>query len=411
MRRIRSIVLIVTCLLLPGCTQSNDVYTDERFYTDDYLPNYDVSEQHIVSSGYLDKQDTTYYACGPLSETWIHYYDDQTGTEGILCGKPECTHDSNLCNGYIFIPMGIQVYDQHLYWLSDATQIWRMNLQGTEREFVRTVEFAKSGGIINIYFAIHRGYVYEGYVENEVEDGETYMRLHIRQYSLADPEAPGKDIINQRYEGIPNMSWCFKGNNIYFWIDCQETNGDNRQREFLAYDIVKDQMETIWSGEEDWYTKGYVIDDDEKGMVILEAEEFQENEDLYIRKSYLDFESGTKENGEKVLIGQDYVYQGGIADGYILVFHYIEQSEDGDSDFSEYKLYDYDFNLIREGKVPDNKLYCAGIDETGILLDEYYGSDTRDYYKVYRIPTTAEGEEELLINVVRDISMFNVHGE
>ena len=170
-------------------------------------------------------------------------------------------------------------------------------------------------------------------------------------------------------------------------------------------------MESIWSGEEDWYTKGYVIDEDEKGIVILEAEEFQENKDLYIRKSYLDFESGTKENGEKVLIGQDYVYQGGIVDGYILVFHYIEQSEDGDSDFSEYKLYDYDFNLIREGKVPDNKLYCAGIDETGILLDEYYGSDTRDYYKVYRIPTTAEGEEELLIDVVRDISMFNVHGE
>ena len=45
------------------------------------------------------------------------------------------------------------------------------------------------------------------------------------------------------------------------------------------------------------------------------------------------------------------------------------------------------------------------------LLDEHYGSDTRDYYKVYRIPTTADGEEELLINVVRDISMFNVHGE
>ena len=95
----------------------------------------------------------------------------------------------------------------------------------------------------------------------------------------------------------------------------------------------------------------------------------------------------------------------------ILVFHYIEQSEDGDSDFSEYKLYDYDFNLIREGKVPDNKLYCAGIDETGIFLEEFYWSDTRDYYKVYRIPTTAEGEEELLIDVVRDVSMFNVHGE
>ena len=102
MWRIRSIVLIMTCLLLPGCTQSNGVYTDERFYTDEYLSDYDVSEQYLSSNGYLDKQGTTYYVGAPLSETWIHYYDDQTGTEGILCGKPECTHDSNLCNGYIF---------------------------------------------------------------------------------------------------------------------------------------------------------------------------------------------------------------------------------------------------------------------------------------------------------------------
>ena len=62
------------------------------------------------------------------------YYDDETKSEGILCGKPECTHEEMTCNAFIQSPMGIQVYDHHLYWLSGATQIWRMNLQGTERE-------------------------------------------------------------------------------------------------------------------------------------------------------------------------------------------------------------------------------------------------------------------------------------
>ena len=411
MWRIRSIVLIMTCLLLPGCTQSNGVYTDERFYTDDYLPDYDVSMEYQAGTGNLDKEGSVYYVCAPQTQAWIHYYDDETKSEGILCGKPECTHEEITCNAFIQSPMGIQVYDHHLYWLSGATQIWRMNLQGTERELVRNVEYAQSGSGLDPYFAVHRGYIYSRYMEGEVENGKHYYRIRICQYSLTDPEAPGKEIFSQRYTGLPDFTWLFKGNTIYYFLDTESETDGIYQREIWAYHIMDEQLKLIWSGEEDWYTKGYVIDEDEKGVVILEAEEFQENKDLYIRKSYIDFESGTKESGEKVLIGQDYVYQGGIVDGYILVFHYIEQSEDGDSDFSEYKLYDYDFNLIREGKVPDNKLYCAGIDETGIFLEEFYWSDTRDYYKVYRIPTTAEGEEELLINVVRDISMFNVHGE
>ena len=47
------------------------------------------------------------------------------------------------------------------------------------------------------------------------------------------------------------------------------------EREIWAYHIIDEQLKLIWSGEEDWYTKGYVIDEDEKGVVILEAEEFQ----------------------------------------------------------------------------------------------------------------------------------------
>ena len=71
MRRIRSIVLIMTCLLLPGCTQSNGVYTDERFYTDDYLPDYDVSMEYQAGTGNLDKEGSVYYVCAPQTQAWI----------------------------------------------------------------------------------------------------------------------------------------------------------------------------------------------------------------------------------------------------------------------------------------------------------------------------------------------------
>lgn len=113
MIRIWTALFIVTCLLLPGCTQSNDVYTDE------YLPEYDVQSAYSQMGGSVSRYDNVYYM---KQDSWLFYYDDESKASGKLCAKPECSHDNESCNAYVGAASGIQVYDSMIYW-ADITPV------------------------------------------------------------------------------------------------------------------------------------------------------------------------------------------------------------------------------------------------------------------------------------------------
>ena len=86
-----SLVWMVGCSLKVE-TEINTVATTEAEELDNLIiPNYNPLSYY---NGLL------YYLQRPLgaAPTRIYYIDPETGESGLLCGKPECTHDTNDCN-------------------------------------------------------------------------------------------------------------------------------------------------------------------------------------------------------------------------------------------------------------------------------------------------------------------------
>ena len=126
----RKLLLLIVFFLLPSC-QMVDHHESTQFDTEAYLPGYDVQLAFQSADGQFCSEGSVYYT---ILNSWIFYYDRESNTSGILCGKPECAHKDASCNAYAGNMMGcIQVYDGQLYWLSGST-LYRMDLDGTNRE-------------------------------------------------------------------------------------------------------------------------------------------------------------------------------------------------------------------------------------------------------------------------------------
>ena len=130
------LMLLLMFIGVAGCStttnlQNENYLLDEKFDTEAYLPGYDMQLAFQSADGQFCSEGSVYYT---ILNSWIFYYDRESDTSGILCGKPECAHKDASCNAYAGNMMGcIQVYDGQLYWLSGST-LYRMDLDGTNRE-------------------------------------------------------------------------------------------------------------------------------------------------------------------------------------------------------------------------------------------------------------------------------------
>ena len=86
-----------------------------------------------------------YYIKKPLGTPALLYYiDPENGESGILCGKPDCTHDSEECNACLdSIGDGFTVYRDKIYWLSRSIidrKLMCEDIDGTNRQEVMALD-------------------------------------------------------------------------------------------------------------------------------------------------------------------------------------------------------------------------------------------------------------------------------
>ena len=159
MKKVISLVMIVM-LLLTGChfSSGQSVATDatEAIAVYDWMAGESpVSPQRtgLFRAG-LNIVDHEVTASGVyfIYKDFILYSDDQSDSIIKLCGRPDCTHDTQDCNAYLKDGSQIAYCNGYLYAVTgnqseEACKLVRMDLDGDNRvEILDLLKFAKENG-------------------------------------------------------------------------------------------------------------------------------------------------------------------------------------------------------------------------------------------------------------------------
>ncbi len=182
----------------------------------------------------------------------FYYYDKESGSGGVLCNKPDCTHDSEECGG---ISGGarptVWYYEGKLHWLMLRTQnpnerlISRMNLDTTQREIFMTIPDIPELGIPLIKTFLHRGKIFLERRGQVVEQGEPKWRYHLSICDVITHDASEeKTVLEFDAEDSFSQSvlyYCL-GSRVYI---LSNYNDGEYKLMIWMYDIEKDSLSVV----------------------------------------------------------------------------------------------------------------------------------------------------------------------
>ena len=336
MKRISCIILALLMLLLAACTPGQEETAeptanataaataepgepsarptlDPARQAFDPYTDYDNRYAALIRNAIVETGDAYYlYANG-----YIMYYDRIAEESGFLCPRPECEHDEvfdNMgCSAYApMILPSFTFYEGRLWWVGypDLRHfgIYRMELDGTNRELLHTYEFAgQFQGMYLWYF--HRGRLYWSSIKQEVTDGMAFNTAGFGYIGLDDFEP---HVLCERYSYFtPQPTIRFAGDNAYFFVGYDgigpggaeipdyDTDPEGylawrdsvrSKDEILRWDPSMDEPETVYLNDEmhclQTFTNAYVTQDGELFFGKSELEdpdrEWDQDENPYI---------------------------------------------------------------------------------------------------------------------------------
>ncbi|MBR3382586.1 MAG: hypothetical protein IKG85_06060 [Clostridia bacterium] len=145
----RKALIILFCILITvniGC--SNDANTDEHPNVSEHSDegycfdfHYGTLCSFMTGNNILETEDSIYY----LYDDHLYFSDKSYKDFMPLCSRPNCSHDSEDCDAFIYTKSGIWIYGKHIYYVDDVFDengsiaftepaLWRMRLDGTQHE-------------------------------------------------------------------------------------------------------------------------------------------------------------------------------------------------------------------------------------------------------------------------------------
>lgn len=384
----RYIAFLLCMLICVGCASS-----DERpmeIEMDLSKIHFDTSEKDVDLS-YMMSKGQCYFYNGVYyilhwGDSWIYYYDEANESFGKLCGRPECEHKGNGCNAYVSGIGNVQVYEDQLYFVVGASVLTRMELDGMNRETVRTINnLAGTNGS----WVIHRDKIYTQVWKPVVENGVQYDDLYIYEFDLYSQEE-GKQLFYQRYEDLFGVEWRFRGDYAYVIIEELPTDTEITRSIYL-YDIKQGLFEKIiYRPNYEWTILD--IYPQETKLTLLEKEFVQ------MRLIEQDLETGA----EKELFRMD-------AEGFMGVFSrnmdkILEYEFESNPEGERIRLLNMEGEVEKEWLAPvEITMYPLNSDDEGFMLEKNYvlGSDGGTYYNLWKFPYDG-GESQLLVDTHLD---------
>ncbi len=194
-----TMLIIVSAFILSGCAKLGG--SGETTDTHESMQAPDISRIAASTEGYENNRtiNTDKMSRDEILETTagvyalnifdhnvnlIEYFESATGPRTILCGKPECYHNSTDCNAYIDSEF-LGMYNDRLYYTGNisGTKICSMALDGSDHrtEMLIPDELIKYGSGLSVQ--MDSGYLY--CTDNSFEeDKASFFRIHIEDQSV-----------------------------------------------------------------------------------------------------------------------------------------------------------------------------------------------------------------------------------
>lgn len=272
MKRIICIVLLLSVFC--GCTATPDsqpesevnLLLDEKFDTEEKLPAYDMQNQYMRFRTACESEETYYFR--PKRGTFIYFYDKKSGKADVLCGRPECSHDSQDCNAYGRNRCGICYYENKIYFLKDErlqSVLYAVDPDGTNLCKIQVLKSDMNG--TNPMMRMHRGYIYTAVIKHEVTEGENSTRVIVQREILgqegAEPAVVYEEVLENSEYGI-DFYLQAEGNTLYILINKQNVDTDpGTLLAIHAYDMKTGRLDTVGEGTyKDVFVSDYLVQED-----------------------------------------------------------------------------------------------------------------------------------------------------
>ena len=324
----------------------------------------------------LETDDVYYFL--PRMDHFMRWCEKDGSVYGVLCGKPECEHDGGNgeetntdCNGYLgSMPQRYSwIADGKLYYVEaygsvhdpeSCAKIYRMDLDGTDHEFVRAVptpntQYGVNMGVGN--FCYHRGILYFtmscGYIEG-AEPSQPFLAAALpldgEEIKIIHDSGPIMTFFGSIY---PIGECCY----IFEYGSDRKPN----YTKIMRWDSVTEKTSIIYEGDELGIIVRFWIGED---GVIYAASKY---EDGVGQKALLRFKDG---EWEEVMSFEDAEISYSIrsvSDGIVIARDYRGYESDMDRDIDLW-IRKFDGETLYRGKLP-----MAWIGE----LEEKYGGHVK----------------------------------
>ncbi|MBQ7064816.1 MAG: hypothetical protein IJM90_08005 [Firmicutes bacterium] len=328
-----------------------DSNVEQLFQSEEFFPEYDMPVGYTRLAR-LAENNTVLYLL-PLKDRYIRFFDRETSTEGILCGKPECTHDLETCNA--FAPGAFLSYYNGYIYFTGASQnqdmafiqkypngLYRMSLQGTDRIYIQDLMGDLNG---NAFFAIHRGYVYMGNRIEIIESGKYKYKIQFTRQKLGDTENNLEIIFEDDSTEEGSDFLCqLAGNHMYLLIK-RYTVSDHINFEHINlydFDLRNGGERSIW---EERFEDGLFV----TGLGVYENKPVFVRVDPYYVKDDIIIYSVSEEERSFVQTGEAHLgqtYYSYVGDGVVMGMG--NKSDTG----RDYVVLDIQGSILYQGEVP-----------------------------------------------------------
>ncbi len=211
--------------------------------------------------GFCETLDTYYYVDRSQNGTgsMIYFVDKQTGFNGALCSKPECSHDSSDCNADAPKCMGLSVYDGRLWWIGAKTYdsgswaIFSSEPDGTGRKAEREIDafnyrrdkIPDNYGYVTSAF--HKGYLYLSYTSSVVENGVPCEYIAVTKTPLST-NGETEEILYERVENSFSaaISLLTAGDKLYFYTLVYHSQSGDKS-DFKVYEYGEEGLSELYS--------------------------------------------------------------------------------------------------------------------------------------------------------------------
>ncbi len=394
MKKCSIMLLTIMILICVSCGKRSSIEADDA----EIIPRNVHMTAELYTAG-----DVVFFLSGVQKDGYqkFMYYDKASGICNVLCGKPECTHDSEECNavptGKSESVFGMGIRRDKIYWITDRVTseghydgrcLYRMNLDGTGREEVRVLlpEDQRSQMISgNRYADYTDDYVIVGGANSTIESGTYRQELLLRAYSLTDPK---KDqiFLNEEINGI--LYFCISGNEVYYSIttqDAREEGEDWKQASRLhiyRYSLQKQETETLYDADVPFCLRNFCVAGNR--LIISTMSDFHSVNEAYV----LDLTSGEISRSIQMETELSGLGTSSEIDRGKIISYYFPQG-----DLSKFTLCikDFDGNVLSESTGKNTMISGDGSARTCILA----GSDADHIYYIFR-ESGSGGEAEWL---------------